>query len=378
MATDDPKLEVDLDPSGGLLVHLRGVWVKDQVIPDIRDITNAFQKNHDVQRLSFDSEEIARWDSVLLTFLVKLCRVCNEKGIECDTRGLPDGVLKLIHLAFAVAEAKQIPHESRNRTALYRIGERLLANRANAQKQLYFLGETCLSLSRFFTGRARYRSSDIWLFIEECGPRALPIVTLISVLVGLILAFVGSVQLTMFGAQIYIANLVGLGMAREMGALMTAVIMAGRTGAAFAAQLGSMKVNEEIDALKTMGISPVDFLVLPRIIALVLMMPLLCLYADFMGILGGMLVGVGLLDLSLTEYYTQTEAALAMRDFNVGLFKSAVYGILVAIAGCMRGMDSGRSSAAVGEAATNAVVTGIIWIIVSDAILTVIYNAFGV
>ncbi|MCI0653451.1 MAG: ABC transporter permease, partial [Methylococcaceae bacterium] len=274
--------------------------------------------------------------------------------------------------------AKQIPHESRNRTALYSIGERLLANRANAQKQLYFLGETCLSLSRFFTGRARYRSSDIWLFIEECGPRALPIVTLISVLVGLILAFVGSVQLTMFGAQIYIANLVGLGMAREMGALMTAVIMAGRTGAAFAAQLGSMKVNEEIDALKTMGISPVDFLVLPRIIALVLMMPLLCLYADFMGILGGMLVGVGLLDLSLTEYYTQTEAALAMRDFNVGLFKSAVYGILVAIAGCMRGMDSGRSSAAVGEAATNAVVTGIIWIIVSDAILTVIYNAFGV
>ncbi|MGH8549461.1 MAG: MlaE family ABC transporter permease [Methylococcales bacterium] len=378
MAADDCRLELDLAPSGDLVVHLSGAWVKANDIPDSGAISNAFEKNPGIKRLCFVATQIVRWDSVFLTFLIKLYKVCHEKGIEWDSHGLPEGVLKLIHLAFAVAEAKQVPHEARNKTALHRIGERLLSNHANAQKQLYFLGEICLSFARFFAGKARYRRSDIGLFMEECGPRALPIVTLISVLVGLILAFVGAVQLNLFGAQIYIANLVGLGMAREMGALMTAVIMAGRTGAAFAAQLGSMKVNEEIDALKTMGISPLDFLVLPRIIALVLMMPLLCLYADFMGILGGGLVGVGLLDLSLTEYYTQTDAALAMRDFNVGLFKSAVFGILVAIAGCMRGMDSGRSSAAVGEAATNAVVTSIIWIIVADAILTVIYNAFGV
>lgn len=378
MASEQCKIKTRLDPSGELFVELSGAWVKDSIIPDTRVVTDAFEERRDIKRLSFFSTEITCWDSVFLTFLLKLYKACHEKGIECDTRGLPEGVVKLIHLALAVAEAKQNSHAPENKTVLFRIGDRVLANLANAQKQLYFLGETCLSFFRFVAGRAQYRRSDIGLFIEECGPRALPIVTLISVLVGLILAFVGAVQLTMFGAQIYIANLVGLGMAREMGALMTAVIMAGRTGAAFAAQLGSMKVNEEIDALKTMGISPLDFLVLPRIIALVFMMPLLCLYADFMGIIGGMLVGVGMLDLSLTEYYTQTKAALALRDFNVGLFKSVVFGILVAIAGCMRGMDSERSSAAVGNAATNAVVTSIVWIIVADAILTVIYNAFGV
>ncbi len=378
MRNNDCKLEINLVGPDGLTVFVKGAWVKEAMIPDTNVIADGIDNNPWINRLSFIATDLTRWDSIFLTFLIKVSRICTERSIECDFNGLPDGVVALIQLALAVPEAKQITQAAQNKSAFHRFGERLLSNRANAEKQLHFLGEVCLSFARFFTGRAKYRRSDIGLFIEECGPRALPIVTLISVLVGLILAFVGAVQLSMLGAQIYIANLVGLGMAREMGAMMTGVIMAGRTGAAFAAQLGAMKVNEEIDALKTMGISPLDFLVLPRIIALVLMMPLLCLYADFMGIIGGMLVGVGMLDLSLTEYFTQTKAALAMRDFNVGLFKCAVFGILVAIAGCMRGMDSGRSSSAVGEAATNAVVTSIIWIVVSDAILTVIYNAFGV
>ena len=156
-----------------------------------------------------------------------------------------------------------------------------------------FLGETSLAFIRLFTGKARFRRVDLVLFIQECGAQALPIVSLISVLVGLILAFVGAVQLRLFGAQIYVADLVGIGMTREMGAMMSAIIMAGRTGAAYAAQLGTMQVNEEIDALETLGLSPVEFLVLPRTLALILMMPLLCLYADFMGILGGGFIGVG-------------------------------------------------------------------------------------
>lgn len=201
--------------------------------------------------------------------------------------------------------------------------------------------------------------------------------SLISFLVGLILAFVGAVQLQQFGAQIYVADLVGLGMAREMGAMMTGIIMAGRTGAAFAAQLGTMRVNEEIDALTTMGFSPMDFLVLPRMLALMTMLPLLCLYADFMGILGGLVVGVGMLDLELAQYVNESLLALSLLDFGLGLIKSAVYGAVIAIAGCYRGMQCGNSSAAVGEAATSAVVTSIVWIVVASAILTVIYDALG-
>ena len=159
---------------------------------------------------------------------------------------------------------------------------------------------------------------------------------------------------------------------------MTAVILAGRTGAAFAAQLGSMQVNEEIDALRTLGISPIEFLVLPRMIALVLMTPMLCLYADFMGILGGMLVAVSMMDISFLAYLQETREALALTDLATGLFKSLVFGLLVAYAGCLRGIQSARSSAAVGQAATSAVVTGIVLIVVSDAILTVIYDVLGI
>jgi phospholipid/cholesterol/gamma-HCH transport system permease protein len=214
--------------------------------------------------------------------------------------------------------------------------------------------------------------------VQQVGAQALPIVSLISVLVGLILAFVGAVQLEQFGADVFIANLVGLGMVRDMGAMMAAIIMAGRTGAAYAAELGTMTVNEEIDALRTMGISPIDFLVVPRILALVLMMPILTLYADLMGILGGALVGVTLFDIGFYEYFRQTQSAIDLLDVIGGLFKGLVYGAIVAVSGCLRGMECGRSSAAVGAATTSAVVTGIVFIVVACAILTVAYDILGI
>jgi phospholipid/cholesterol/gamma-HCH transport system permease protein len=201
---------------------------------------------------------------------------------------------------------------------------------------------------------------------------------LISALVGLILAFVGAVQLLMFGAQIYVANLVGIAIVRVMGPIMTGIIMAGRTGAAFAAELGTMQVNEEIDALRTLGISPMEFLVLPRMLALALMMPLLCLYADLIGILGGLLVGMGMLDLDPVVYFNQTREAVSLKHFWIGLFHSVIFGVLVALAGCLRGMQCGRSASAVGHAATSAVVTGIVSIIVATAIITFICNILGI
>jgi phospholipid/cholesterol/gamma-HCH transport system permease protein len=294
-----------------------------------------------------------------------------------DRTGLPEGARRLLALAAAVPERRAGGGEARA-SWLARIGARSARAAGGAVEMLGFIGSAVLALWAFVRGRARFQGRDLALVIQECGPRALPIVSLISFLVGIILAFVGAVQLRQFGAQIYVADLVAIAMATEMGAMMTGIIMAGRTGAAFAAQLGTMQVNEEIDALVTMGISPMEFLVLPRMLALVLMVPLLTLYADLLGILGGTLVAATMLDLEPRQYINETIAALTVTDFAKGLVKGSVFGVLVAIAGCLRGMQSGRSSAAVGLAATSAVVTAIVFIIVSDALLTVLYDVLGI
>jgi phospholipid/cholesterol/gamma-HCH transport system permease protein len=234
-----------------------------------------------------------------------------------------------------------------------------------------------LALGALLRGRARFRISDLLAVIQDCGPRALGIVSLISFLIGLILGFVGAVQLQQFGASIFVANLVAIAMTREIGCIMTAIVMAGRTGAAFAAQLGTMNTNQEIDALSTMGIPPMEFLVLPRMLALILMMPLLTIYADLVGILGGAVVGMGMLGLGPTEYFEQTRGAVSLTSFFIGVSKSAVFGVLVALVGCLRGMQSGRSAAAVGLAATSAVVTSIVLIIVIDGIFAVVLSVVG-
>ena len=200
--------------------------------------------------------------------------------------------------------------------------------------------------------------------VQQCGPDAVGIVSLIAFLVGVILAFMGAVQLSQFGASIYVADLVGIGMVRDMGAMMTAIIMSGRTGAAFAAKLGTMKVTQEIDAFTTMGISPLEFLVLPRVLALIMMMPLLCLFADFVGILGGAFVGVTMLDLSLTSYMRETISTLTFVNFAGGIIKGTTYGGLIALSGCLRGFQCGNSSSAVGDAATAAVVMSIVLVVV--------------
>ncbi|HXK57083.1 MAG TPA: ABC transporter permease, partial [Gammaproteobacteria bacterium] len=297
-------------------------------------------------------------------------------GVAYD--GLPEGVQGLIALARAVPERKGARRSGETEGWLTRIGRRVQGLLDDTRRLLAFLGEVSLAFARMLTGRARFRRSDLALFIQQTGVDALPIVSLISVLVGLILAFIGALQLALFGAQVYIANLVGIAMVREMGAMMAAIIMAGRTGAAFSAQLGTMQVNEEIDAFKTLGIDPVEFLVLPRLLALTLMMPLLCIYADLLGIVGGMLVGIGLFDISPTQYIEQTVSAVTLTDIGVGMVKSVVFGLLIALAGCMKGIQCGRSASAVGEAATSAVVAAIVAIVVSDAIMTLIANALGV
>jgi len=320
---------------------------------------------------------IAEWDSSLLTLALKLKTYCAQHSIELDIDGLPRGVQRLVGLATAVPERKGARRDGKRDSLLIRIGKWALDARGEALAMFSFLGEASTSALRMVTGRARYRRSELWLIIQQCGPQALGIVTTISVLVGTILAFVGAIQLKMFGAEIYVANLVGLGMVIEMGALMTGIILAGRTGAAFAAQLGTMQVNEEIDALKTMGIPPMDYLVLPRMTALALMTPLLVIYADVLGILGGLLVGVFFLDIPLLVFINQTFELMTGWHCAQGLIKGSTFGILIALAGCLRGMQCGRSASAVGDAATSAVVTGIVMIVVADAMWTFIFMMTG-
>ena len=311
-------------------------------------------------------------------FLMKVTELCRQQDIVTERAGLPDGIRRLLELAEIAPEQEGAKPATDRRSFLAGIGNASTESYLSLAEMLHFLGEVTVTLGKLVRMRARYRSADLFLIIQECGPQALPIDTLISFLVRDILAFVGAVQLQQFGAQIYVADLVGIAVARDMGAMMTGIIMAGRTGAAFAAKIGTMKVTQEIDALITLGFSPLEFLVLPRVIALCLMMPLLCLYSDLMGILGGAAVGLWMLDLSWTTYYHQTVNAISLTALFGGIFKSVTYGVLIALSGCLRGMQCGGSAAAVGEATTSAVVTSIVFIVAACGVLSVVFHIIGV
>ncbi len=363
-------------PNDGLLIRLSGRWTLADGVPSIDDARSECDAVESLRAVRFDTQAITSWDSALPTYLRSLMEMFARRGIDADRSGLPQGVQRLLDLAAAAPEA-EVEAPLRGRTALARLGLATLRRIRSAVESVRFLGEILIGLLRLLSGRAHVRASDFALTVQQCGAEAVGIVTLVSFLVGLILAFIGAIQLKQFGAQIFVADLVGLGMAREMGAMMTAIIMAGRTGAAFAAQLGTMTANEEIDALKTMGVSPIEFLVLPRLLALTLTMPLLCLYSDLLGIVGGAVVGVGMLDLGVVSYLDQTRNALALSDFGAGLIKAVVYGSLVAWSGCLRGMQCGRSAAAVGKATTSAVVTSIVLVVVASGIINVIDHILG-
>jgi len=378
MADESAAIRCEQADPATLRLHVSGRWKIDGATPAADEVLQQAQSLPGLARITIDAQQVAAWDSTLITFLLKLQAHCSQKGLTFDPQGLPSGIQGLLKLATAVPAREGARRMSGKEPFLARLGDAALRAKGEIADILAFIGEAFLALCRLFAGRAQFQKSDLLGFIRDCGPQALPIVTLISLLVGLILAFVGAIQLLMFGAQIYVANLVAVAMVRVMGAVMAAVIMSGRTGAAFAAQLGTMQVNEEIDALKTLGISPMDFLVLPRMLALVVMMPILCVYADLMGIIGGMIVGVGMLNLGLIEYLNQTQASLSLSYFWIGLFYSAVFGVLIALSGCLRGMQCGRSASAVGEATTSAVVTSIVAIVVATAVITFAFNVLGI
>jgi phospholipid/cholesterol/gamma-HCH transport system permease protein len=368
------KLQWAGQGSQALRLSVLGAWLLGVAKPDLESVWRS--QGERPAQLQVEVA-VSAWDSSLLALLRRLQRLAAAEEIELHWQGLPDGAARMLRMAATPSTQVQgKPLVAYGPVA--RLGLRVMAVLASIGQACTFVGEVVLALGRQLRGRGRMRAGDFWLALQQCGPGALPIVALIATLVGLILAFVGAAQLEAFGAQLYIANMVAIGMTREMGALMTAVIMAGRTGAAYAAELGSMQANEEIDALKTFGFPPLEFLVLPRVLALLVSMPLLCVFADALGILGGFIIGSGLFDISAALYLAQSMEMLNLTDFFVGIFKSLVFAVLIGLIGCYYGLVSGRNAQAVGQATTGAVVSILVALVVCDALITLICTRLGI
>lgn len=320
--------------------------------------------------------DIGEWDSSLLLFVHELRSWANDAGVACDLGALPGAVSGMVK-QFTLA-CEQARPEDRSHNFVTAVGLAATDIWSKTQEIARFVGECVLSGVFLARNPRKFRLRDCVEQMQQCGAMALPIVSLIGLLVGLILAYQAAVLMRQFGADIYVADAVGLSMVREMGAMMTAVILAGRTGAAFAATLGNMRANDEIDALETLGIRPVDFLVAPKLVALALMMPLLAIYSCAMGVLGGMFVSLTILDIPPAAYWVETISAIDLSDVFSGLIKSCAFGLLVGLAGCHRGLLADRSAAGVGQAATSAVVMALFLIIVADAIFAVAFNILGI
>lgn len=352
-----------------LTIHLSGKWMVDSSVPDFTLVEELFDTVGDIKVVAVTTNEVEDWDSMLMPYLVKIVYLCRRHELKFDRSLLPDDFRNLLNLSLAVPENDKAQLDVETKSFMGRVGKAAVEQYREFLEVLVFTGECSASVFRILIGRTSVRWKDFWLIVQEVGANAIWIVTLVSFLIGLIIAFLGAVVLNRFGADVYVSYLVGYGMLRELGALMTGIIIAGRTGAAFAAEVASMKFSEEIDALKTLGIDPIDFIFLPRILALFLMMPVLVLYADVIGVASGMLVSNLMLEISVPIFLNGLKVAVALPDYLLGIVKGIVFGILIAISSCLRGMQSRDSAEGVGLATTSAVVTGITLIIFFNAII---------
>lgn len=368
-----PGFETRLE-QGVLLVELRGDWSRSGPgKPAPSELLKKLDSSAPA-KVSFRLSDSAKQDVALPGWLLEAAECLKREKREVDFDSLPESVRRPLAMALSVPEREDADRRTEPPGFVERIGKGAQTVCADFRELLGFIGECVIAFGKLLRGRARFRRVDLMLFIQEAGAEALMINLMISFLVGLILAFVGAVQLQQFGASIYVANLVGIAMVREMGCIMSGIIMSGRTGASYAAQLGTMKVNQETDAFRTFQFSPIEFLVLPRMLALLFMMPLLTVFSNLAGIVGGLLIGVFMLDLSFLEYWNQTVNSLTLTNCAVGVTKSFFFGIIVAVTGCFNGMRCENNAAGVGKATTKAVVSGIMSIVAADAVFAVLFN----
>ena len=357
------------DESGWLL-RLSGDWRGRSALPQLPDLPEP------ALPLRIDGQQLSHFDSTLAAALWALR---SRSRRELDTRLLPLGLRGMLDLAArnpAAADAAQA-NRSRRPRWLTLVGLDWLGRYHRTRTTLEFVGEVLQAIYKAMRGSTAMRGEDLASQLHATGPASLPIVALVSFLVGLIIAYMGAAQLQRLGAQSFMADLVTIGVVREIAALMTGIILAGRVGAAFAAQLGSMEANEEIDALRAMGLNPVEHLVLPRVLAMALMAPLLTTFAAVVGMLAGLLVAVGIFHVEPLDYLYRSSKALTLAHAGIGLLKGTIYAVLVALAGCRQGLNAGRSAQAVGEATTKAVVQAIIWIVIAASLLTIAFQRLG-
>lgn len=349
---------------------------EDDITPIIDDITA--WKNQGGKIIFFEVSDASNtYSSPIAAQIFGWAKRIKSLGLDFNLSLLPKNLQEMLVLALRVENTP--PKEKKNAMPyLERIGAKSFEVFKKVKSACLFIHETNLSLLRFFTGQAIWRKNDFLFVFADCSYKAVGIISLVSFLVGLILAFVGALQLRTFGAGIYVASMVSIGMTRIMAAIMVGIIMAGRTGSSYAATLGTMQVNEEIDALKTLGIKISDYLITPRLISLVFTIPFLTMLADALGIFGGAIVGVAFLDISSSSYFDFAIKALTLENILVGLMHSIVYGIIISLCGCYEGLNAGRDADSVGKATTGAVVTALVWMIVATGILTVLLEMAGI
>lgn len=371
----DTPLQARADASledGTLLIKLGGDWRITQRRPQWSDAV----RNHRPTKIVLRANGLGSWDSSLALYLQAAQKWSEANQAEYLVEGFPEAVEKLT----ATLSKKRVqPAKAQGLPDLFTaLGGATFRLWAETKDLAQLVGDCVFSGGRFFRGQAQFRWRDCFYEMQQCGAMALPIVGLISFLVGVTLAYTGSIVVRQYGGDIWIADMVGLAVVREMGPMMAAIVLAGRTGAAYAATLGNMKANEEIDALSTLGVSPIDFLVMPRIAALFFMMPFLAMYSNCLGLLGGMAIAAAPpLNIPTNLYWSETQTIVDLSDINTGLIKAACFGLLIGIAGCLRGLQADRSAAGVGQAATAAVVTSILLIVVADSIAAVVFNILG-
>ncbi len=344
-------------------------------IPEVWDTARRAAAEAPQRAIVIDAAGVDYCDGAGVALFVDLLRQVREGKVEVTN--LKPSIEALLKQFDPKLLEHDLDPEPKRRPAVEEIGFAAYGVWRDIRLQVSFIGETTSALLHAATHPANVRWKDVWRICERVGADALPIVGLISFLLGMILAFQSAVPMKRFGAEIFVADLIGLSMLRELGPLMTAILLAGRSGAAFAAEIGTMKVNQEVDAMTTMGLNPVRFLVTPRIIAAILMTPLLVLFSDLIGLLGGALT-MQSFSIPFVTFLKEVDSAVTMTDFLAGFVKSFVFAMLVAGIGCLRGLETAAGASAVGDSATRAVVTGIIMLVVVDGLFAVAYYLLNI
>ena len=371
------KYEISRDSDGGVTVLFSGSMDSGAAGKIIREIA-AILKKDPPSSIVVDLSEVSYLDEFGTLILVELKRIVSERNGTFSIQNISTAFQETLSILRFDSLGGERPFSTVPRQGVFvRVGDAALGYVSGIRDAVSFVGSVCLAMGQVFLNPRRIRLDDTLLYMQRVGVDGLPIVALISFLLGLIMAFMSSVQLQQFGANIYVASLVSLAMTRELGPIMTAIIVAGRSGSSFAAEIGTMKISEEVDALFTMGFDPVRFLVVPKMLASLFMVPILILFSDISAILGGMLVGVFMLDLTASSYIDQTIKTLKLFDVFWGVGKGCLFASLVAGIGCLRGFQVRGGAASVGQATTSAVVTSLFFIILTDSIFSVILRYWG-